>query len=66
MLRVDRQGPILRLVYTRGGKEAVAVGPASDLPTLLGLFVANMLREGFSSEEVCSALREVLEKKEGG
>ncbi|MEZ0319623.1 MAG: hypothetical protein ABWK05_06505 [Pyrobaculum sp.] len=66
MLRIERQGPILRLVYTRGGREAVAVGPAADLPVLLGLFVSNMLREGFSVEDVCSALREVFDKKEGG
>ena len=47
MLRVERQEPIVRLIYREGEKEAVAVGPLSDLPTVLGLFVAQMrLRRG--------------------
>jgi len=46
MLRVERQGPIVRLVYEGGEREAVAVGPLSDLPTVLGLFVAQMTRRG--------------------
>lgn len=40
----------------------MAIGPASDLPTLLGLFVAQMAREGFSLEDICTALREAGEK----
>jgi len=40
----------------------VAIGPASDLPTLLGLFVAQMAKEGFSLEDICTALREAGEK----
>ncbi|ACB39936.1 hypothetical protein [Pyrobaculum neutrophilum] len=62
MLRVERQGPVARLVYSAGGREAVAVGPMSDLPTLLGLFVAQMAREGFTAEDICSALRKALEE----
>ena len=62
MLRVERQEPIVRLVYREGEKEAVAVGPLSDLPTVLGLFVAQMAREGFTAEDICSALRKVLEE----
>ncbi|ABO07688.1 hypothetical protein [Pyrobaculum calidifontis] len=62
MLKVEQQGAFLRLVYAKGGREAVAIGPASDLPTLLGLFVAQMAREGFSLEDICTALREVGEK----
>lgn len=62
MLRVERQGPVARLVYKSGDREAVAVGPVSDLPTLLGLFVAQMAREGFTAEDICSALRKALEE----
>jgi len=62
MLRVERQEPIVRLVYREGEKEAVAVGPLSDLPTVLGLFVAQMAREGFTAEDICSALRKALEE----
>jgi len=62
MLRVERQGPIVRLVYVEGGREAVAIGPLSDLPTVLGLFVAQMAREGFTAEDMCTALRKVLEE----
>jgi hypothetical protein len=62
VLRVERQEPIVRLVYREGEKEAVAVGPLSDLPTVLGLFVAQMAREGFTAEDICSALRKALEK----
>ncbi len=47
MLSVERQVPIVRLVYEGGGREAVAIGPLSDLSTVLGLFVAQMrLRRG--------------------
>jgi hypothetical protein len=47
MLRVERQGPIVRLVYEGGEREAMAIGPLSDLPTVLDLFVAQMrLRRG--------------------
>ncbi len=47
MLSVERQVPIVRLVYEGGGREAMAVGPLSDLSTVLGLFVAQMrLRRG--------------------
>lgn len=62
MLRVERQEPIVRLVYREGEKEAVAVGPLSDLPTVLGLFVAQMAREGFTAEDICTALRKALEE----
>ncbi|MFZ8807496.1 MAG: hypothetical protein ACO2PN_05255 [Pyrobaculum sp.] len=62
MLRVERQEPIVRLIYREGEKEAVAVGPLSDLPTVLGLFVAQMAREGFTAEDICSALRKALEE----
>jgi hypothetical protein len=62
MLRVERQGPIVRLVYEVGGRKAVAVGPLSDLPTVLGLFVAQMAREGFTAEDICTALRKALEE----
>jgi len=62
MLRVERQGPIVRLVYEGGEREAVAIGPLSDLPTVLGLFVAQMTREGFTTEDICSALRKALEE----
>jgi hypothetical protein len=62
MLRVERQGPIVRLVYEVGGREAAAVGPLSDLPTVLGLFVAQMAREGFTAEDICTALRKALEE----
>ncbi|AET32285.1 hypothetical protein [Pyrobaculum ferrireducens] len=62
MLRVELQGPVARLVYQRGEREAVAIGPLSDLPTLLGLFVAQMAREGFTPDEICQAVKEVLEK----
>jgi len=60
MLRVERQGPIVRLIYEGGGREAVAIGPLSDLPTVLGLFVAQMAREGFTAEDMCTALRKAL------
>ena len=40
----------------------MAVGPLSDLPTVLGLFVAQMAREGFTAEDICSALRKTLEE----
>jgi len=62
MLRVERQEPIVKLVYREGEKEAVAVGPLSDLPTVLGLFVAQMAREGFTAEDICSALKKALEE----
>jgi len=62
MLRVERQEPIVKLVYREGEKEAVAVGPLSDLPTVLGLFVAQMAREGFTAEDICTALRKALEE----
>ena len=62
MLRVERQEPIVRLIYREGEKEAVAVGPLSDLPTVLGLFVAQMAREGFTAEDICSALKKALEE----
>jgi hypothetical protein len=62
MLRVERQGPIVRLVYEGDEREAVAVGPLSDLPTVLGLFVAQMTREGFTAEDICTALRKALEE----
>jgi hypothetical protein len=62
MLRVERQEPIVRLIYREGEKEAVAVGPLSDLPTVLGLFVAQMAREGFTAEDICTALRKALEE----
>jgi len=62
MLRVERQEPIVKLVYREGEKEAVAVGPLSDLPTVLGLFVAQMAREGYTAEDICSALRKALEE----
>jgi hypothetical protein len=62
MLRVERQGPIVRLVYREGEREAVAIGPLSDLPTVLGLFVAQMTREGFTAEDICTALRKALEE----
>jgi len=62
MLRAERQRPIVRLVYEGGEREAVAVGPLSDLPTVLGLFVAQMAREGFTAEDICTALRKVLEE----
>jgi hypothetical protein len=62
MLRVERQGPIVRLVYEGGEREAVAIGPLSDLPTVLGLFVAQMTREGFTAEDICTALRKALEE----
>jgi hypothetical protein len=62
MLRVERQEPIVRLVYREGEKEAVAVGPLSDLPTVLGLFVAQMAREGFTADDICTALRKALEE----
>jgi hypothetical protein len=65
VLRVERQGPLVRLAYSGGGREAVAVGPAGDLPSLLGVFVAQMVREGFSAEEMCRALREALEALRG-
>ncbi|MFN3803456.1 MAG: hypothetical protein ACK4SY_00155 [Pyrobaculum sp.] len=63
MLKVESRGPLLRLVYTKGEKEAVAVGPVSDFPTLLGLFVAQMAREEFEIDDICTALRQVAEKK---
>jgi len=62
MLKVERQGPLVKLVYEDGEREATAIGPVADLPTVLGLFVAQMTREGFSPEEVCNALRKVLEE----
>jgi hypothetical protein len=62
MLKVERQGPIVKLVYREGEREAVAVGPFSDLPTVLGLFVAQMTREGFTAEDICTALRKALEE----
>jgi len=62
MLRVERQGPIVRLVYEGGGREAVAIGPLSDLPTVLGLFVAQMAREGFTADDICTALRKAVEE----
>ncbi len=62
MLSVERQGPIVRLIYREGEKEAVAVGPLSDLPTVLGLFVAQMAREGFTADDICTALRKALEE----
>jgi hypothetical protein len=62
MLRVERQGPIVRLVYEGGEKEAVAIGPLSDLPTVLGLFVAQMAKEGFTADDICTALRKALEE----
>jgi len=62
MLRVERQEPIVKLIYREGEKEAVAVGPLSDLPTVLGLFVAQMAREGYTAEDICSALRKALEE----
>jgi hypothetical protein len=62
MLSVEKQGPIVRLVYREGEKEAVAVGPLSDLPTVLGLFVAQMAREGFTADDICTALRKALEE----
>ncbi len=62
MLRVERQEPIVKLVYREGEKEAMAVGPLSDLPTVLGLFVAQMTREGFTAEDICTALRKALEE----
>ncbi len=47
MLGVERQRPIVRLVYEGGEREAMAVSLLSDLPTVLGLFVAQMrLRRG--------------------
>jgi hypothetical protein len=62
MLRVEKQGPTVRLVYKEGEKEAVAIGPLSDLPTVLGLFVAQMAREGFTADDICTALRKALEE----
>ena len=62
MLRVERQGPIVRLVYEGGEKEAVAIGPLSDFPTVLGLFVAQMAREVFTADDICTALRKALEE----
>jgi hypothetical protein len=62
MLRVERQGPIVRLIYEGGEREAVAIGPLSDLPTVLGLFVAQMAREGFTADDICTALRKALEE----
>jgi len=62
MLRVERHGPIVRLVYEGGGREAVAIGPLSDLPAVLGLFLAQMTREGFTADDICTALRKALEE----
>ena len=62
MLKIDIQGAFVRLTYSQEGKEAVAIGPTSDLPTLLGLFVAQMLKENFDIDKVCSALKEAWEE----
>ncbi|MCX8136606.1 hypothetical protein [Pyrobaculum aerophilum] len=62
MLRVERNGPLVKLSFEKGGREAVAVGPLSDLPAVLGLFVAQMAREEFAVEDICQALKEAVEK----
>lgn len=65
-VRVELWGALLRIKVVGGGREVEAVGPVSDFPNVLGLLVAQMAREGFSVEEVCSVLRTVGEKKAGG
>ncbi|AFA39111.1 hypothetical protein Pogu_1084 [Pyrobaculum oguniense TE7] len=62
MLRVEVAGPHIRLVYASGGKEVEAIGTRFDVPSLLGLFVAQMAREGIGVDEICKALREAVEK----
>ena len=62
MVRVEINGPHIRLVYAGGGKEVEAIGTKFDVPSLLGLFVAQMAREGIGVDEICKALREAVEK----
>jgi len=62
VLRVERNGPLVKLSFEKGDREAVAVGPLSDLPAVLGLFVAQMAREEFAVEDICQALKEAVEK----
>ncbi len=65
MLKVEVRGSLIRLVYTRGQKEAEAIGHATDFPALLGLLVMQMVREKFEIDDICAALRQAMEKKIG-
>jgi len=59
-VEIEKVGPLLKIRVHRQDKESVALGPAADYPNVVGLLVAQMAREGYAPEEICEAVKKVL------
>ncbi|AEA13315.1 hypothetical protein TUZN_1855 [Thermoproteus uzoniensis 768-20] len=61
MISVERAGGSIKLKAVVSGKEYVAIGLRSDYPTVLGLLVIQMLKDGVSPDHICQAVKEALQ-----
>ncbi|MBP1449761.1 MAG: hypothetical protein JZD41_07130 [Thermoproteus sp.] len=59
-VEVEESGGFLRIKAKVGEREYISVGLKSDYPTVVGLLVVQLLREGIDGDYVCEALRRTL------
>ncbi len=63
MISLENLGGFVKVKATVMGREYVASGLRSDYPTVLGLLVIQMLKDGVPLDQICQALREALGAK---
>ncbi|MEZ0247938.1 MAG: hypothetical protein ABWJ97_01575 [Thermoproteus sp.] len=57
---IETSGGSVKIRAVVGGREYIALGLKSDYPTVVGLLLIQMLRDGTSPDDICKVLREVL------
>lgn len=57
---IETSGGSVKIRAVAGGREYIALGLKSDYPTVVGLLLIQMLRDGTSPDDICKVLREVL------
>ncbi|MEL9990955.1 MAG: hypothetical protein QXP98_09865 [Thermoproteus sp.] len=57
---IETSGGSVKIRAVIGGREYVALGLKSDYPTVVGLLLMQMLRDGVPPDDICRVLREVL------
>lgn len=60
MISLESAGGFVKVRAVVMGKEYVASGLKSDYPTVLGLLVIQMLKDGVPPDTICRALKEAL------
>lgn len=60
MIALESAGGLVKIKAVALGREYVASGLKSDYPTVLGLLVIQMLKDGVPLDVICQALKEAL------